>query len=156
MPFLLLIFIVIPLVEIYFLIQVGGMIGAVPTVALVVLTAFIGVILLRIQGFATLRRVQLQLSQGQLPALELMEGVVLVVAGALLLTPGFFTDTIGFLCLVPGLRRSAIKMLFRESMVNLWVRQGRGPQPRQSQKGQPKSGHQPHRTIEGEYHRDDD
>ena len=109
MPALLVIFIIVPLVEIYLLIQVGGVVGALPTVALVVLTAAIGAFMVRAQGLATLYRVQAQLAEGQLPAMAMLEGAILLVAGALLITPGFFTDTLGFLCLVPRLRQQVIR-----------------------------------------------
>lgn len=102
---LLLLFLMIPILEIYLLIKVGGSIGAMPTVILVVFTAVIGVWLLRIQGFSTLQKVKKIVAAGGIPAFELVEGLILLVAGALLLTPGFFTDTIGFLCLMPALRR---------------------------------------------------
>ena len=87
------------------LIKVGGMIGALPTVGLVVLTAVVGVWLLRMEGLATLTRVQDKLNRGEIPETELLEGIMLIFGGALLLTPGFFTDFIGFVCLLPGLRR---------------------------------------------------
>jgi UPF0716 protein FxsA len=87
------------------LIQVGGIIGALPTVGLVVLTAVVGVWLLRMEGLATLTRVQDKLNRGEIPETELLEGIMLIFGGALLLTPGFFTDFIGFVCLLPGLRR---------------------------------------------------
>ncbi len=101
---LLLLFISVPLLEIYLLLQVGGIIGVWNTIGLILLTAVIGTVLLRQQGLATLARVQSQLDQNQLPAAELVEGVMLLFSGALLLTPGFFTDLIGFLCLTPALR----------------------------------------------------
>ena len=101
---LLLLFLVVPLAEIYLLIQAGGAIGALNTVALVVLTAVVGAWLLRLQGLATLRRVQQSLEHGELPETALIEGVLLLLAGALLLTPGFLTDIFGFLLLVPASR----------------------------------------------------
>jgi UPF0716 protein FxsA len=101
---LLLLFLVVPLAEIYLLIQAGGAIGALNTVALVVLTAVAGAWLLRLQGLATLRRVQQSLEHGELPETALIEGALLLLAGALLLTPGFLTDAFGFLLLVPGAR----------------------------------------------------
>jgi len=101
---LLLLFIVVPLAEIYLLIQAGGAIGALNTVALVVLTAVVGAWLLRLQGLATLRRVQQSLERGELPETALVEGVLLLFAGALLLTPGFITDAVGFVLLVPTAR----------------------------------------------------
>lgn len=103
-PLVAIIFLVVPIVEIYLLIQVGQVIGAGWTILLVVLTAVIGVGLLRIQGLSTLNRAQQKLQQNELPAREILEGMGLVVAGALLLTPGFFTDTIGFLLLFPPTR----------------------------------------------------
>lgn len=98
-------FLVIPFVEIYLLLQVGGLIGIFPTVMLVVTTAVLGAALLRKQGFETWQRFQNQLAQGGIPAYEMIEGPILLVGGALLLTPGFFTDMLGFACLVPQLRK---------------------------------------------------
>jgi len=112
---LFLVFLVVPLVEIYLLIKVGGLIGALPTVFLVVFTAVLGAFLLRMQGLSTLARVQAALARGELPAMEILEGAVLLVAGALLLTPGFFTDTLGFLALVPNIRRAALRALLRHN-----------------------------------------
>jgi UPF0716 protein FxsA len=103
-PLITVIFLVVPIIEIYLLIQVGQVIGAGWTIFLVVFTAVIGVWLLRIQGLSTLMRAQQKMQQGQLPAREILEGMGLVVAGALLLTPGFFTDTVGFFLLFPPTR----------------------------------------------------
>jgi UPF0716 protein FxsA len=108
---LFLLFLIVPLIEIYLLIQVGSVIGAVWTVFAVVATAVIGVSLLRSQGLDTVQRAQLSLAQGQLPAVAMLEGVALIFSGALLLTPGFFTDSIGFLLLIPMLRQSLIKRM---------------------------------------------
>ncbi len=112
-------FIAIPLIELYLIIKVGGIIGAFWTVALVVLTAVIGVNLLRIQGFSTLQRAQLNMAQGQLPAMEMLEGVFLAIAGVLLLTPGFLTDAIGFLCLIPASRRAMIRWLLSSPNIHI-------------------------------------
>lgn len=101
---LVLFFIVVPFVEIYVLLQVGSVIGAFPTIFLVVLTAVLGGWLLRTQGFATWRRFQESLERGQIPAYEIVEGPILLVGGALLLTPGFFTDILGLICLIPATR----------------------------------------------------
>ena len=90
-------FLVIPIIEVYLLIEVGGIIGAGWTILLIVLTAIIGVNLLRQQGVSTLMRANQAMSQGQIPAMEMMEGIFLAVGGALLITPGFFTDAIGFI-----------------------------------------------------------
>lgn len=107
---LLLLFFAVPLAEIYVLLEVGGWIGALPTIGLVVFTAMLGAVLVRAQGFSTLMRVQECLNRGELPAIPLLEGACLLVAGALLLTPGFVTDTMGFVLLVPPLRRYLIEM----------------------------------------------
>ncbi|CAA9890327.1 conserved membrane hypothetical protein [Candidatus Methylobacter favarea] len=96
---------IIPFAEIYLLLQVGGIIGALPTVFLVVFTAVLGAWLLKIQGFATLQRFQASIAQGIVPAYEIIEGSIILVGGALLLTPGFITDMLGFACLIPQVRR---------------------------------------------------
>ncbi|MFQ5632163.1 MAG: FxsA family protein [bacterium] len=111
---LLLLFIFVPLLEIYLLIQVGGVIGAVPTIVLILLTAVIGVVLLRQQGFTTLARVQDKLDRGRIPAVDLTAGLLLLLAGALLLTPGFATDSLGFLLLLPRLRTYVAEHLLQE------------------------------------------
>jgi UPF0716 protein FxsA len=100
-----LIFFLVPLIEMIILIEVGSIIGALPTVGLVVLTAISGVWLLKMEGIATLTRVQEKLNRGEMPETELLEGIMLVFGGALLLTPGFVTDFAGFVCLIPGLRK---------------------------------------------------
>ena len=105
---LFLLFILVPLVEIYFLIQVGSVIGAIPTIGLVVFTALLGAMLLRFQGMTTLQRTRMSMAAGQVPALEMLEGVLLLFSGVLLLTPGFFTDAIGFAFLIPPLRQALI------------------------------------------------
>ena len=97
-------FIGVPLLEIAVFIQVGDRIGLGPTLALVVLTAVLGTWQLRAQGLATLQRVRTQLDRGVLPTQELFDGVCLLFAGALLLTPGFVTDSIGFLLFLAPFR----------------------------------------------------
>ncbi len=111
MKILFLLFLIIPIIEIYLLIQVGSIIGALYTILLIILTAIVGAFLLRIQGIATLRRVQQTIARGKVPAMEMLEGLMLLVGGALLLTPGFFTDALGFVCLIPSLRRFVIRMV---------------------------------------------
>ena len=108
---LFLLFLLVPLVEVYLLIRVGSWIGALPTIGLVVFTAVLGAVLLRLQGLDTLQRLQNTLAAGRIPAEELLEGVVLAVSGALLLTPGFVTDTLGFLGLVPPVRRWLVRWI---------------------------------------------
>ena len=140
---LLLVFFTVPLVEIYVLLEVGGVIGALPTIGLVVLTAVMGAGLIRAQGIATLGRVQRELERGELPAVGIIEAALLLVAGALLLTPGFVTDTIGFLILVPPLRRRAIQSFLARRMVAAGVAPARG---RTAEPG----------AIEGEFRREDE
>ena len=101
---LFILFLIIPLVEITILIEIGKVVGAAYTIMLVIGTAVLGAALLRQQGLSTLMKVQANMDQGNLPATELIEGLMLLVAGALLLTPGFFTDIFGFLILIPALR----------------------------------------------------
>ena len=155
-----LLFIIVPMVELYFIIVVGDMIGAFWTVILVLLTAVIGVNLLRIQGMSTLTRAQRNMAQGQIPAMEMMEGVVLAVAGVLLITPGFITDSIGLLCLIPASRQAIIRYILARSTIHT----GFGAQSWQSgHHQQQKPGAEPPdakrpkvgRTIEGEYRRED-
>ena len=148
---LLILFLTIPLMEIYLLIKVGGIIGAFPTVFMVVFTAVLGAWLLRIQGFATLNRVRSTMAQGGIPAMEMMEGAVLLVSGALLLTPGFFTDAIGFFCLVPTFRRAMIRWMLGRLLTPPGGFGGPGSGPGGSSSEAP---HRP-RTIEGEYRRED-
>jgi UPF0716 protein FxsA len=104
MRLLFLLFIVMPIVEMWLLIAVGTEIGALYTIGLVLLTAVIGARLLREQGLATLWRGRRKLEEGQLPAQEIGEGIILAVSGALLLTPGFITDIVGFAGLFPPAR----------------------------------------------------
>ena len=101
---LLAVFIGLPLLEIAVFIQVGGILGVWPTIAATVATALAGSLLLRAQGLATLMRARAQMDQGQLPAREMFEGICLVLAGALLLVPGFVTDALGLLLFVPPFR----------------------------------------------------
>ena len=98
-------FIVLPILEMYILIEVGGFIGALNTIGLVLLTALLGLMLLRQQGFRTLLNARNKLMQAELPTEEIVTGIFLAVGGALLLTPGFVTDFIGFMCLLPFTRR---------------------------------------------------
>jgi len=137
-------FLIVPIIEVYLLIEVGSFIGAGWTVLLVVLTAVIGVNLLRQQGVSTLMRANRAMSQGKIPAMEMMEGLFLAVGGALLITPGFFTDIIGFICLFPFTRREIIKYLLLKSVI-------RTSYTADQDKTAPKGPH----TIEGEYRRED-
>ena len=145
MRLLLLLFIVVPIAEMAVLIKVGAIIGVIPTVGLVVLTATLGIWLLRLQGIATLARVQEKLRQGEIPEAELLEGIMLLIGGALLLTPGFITDTMGFVCLVPALRKPVARWLLKYVVTDMVRRSGAAStMDRYS-----------HTTIEGEFSDDE-
>lgn len=102
---ILLLFIGVPIAEIAVFIQAGEWLGLWPTLGLVVLTAVAGTGLLRVQGLQTLARVRASLDRGEMPVGEVFTGLCLLVAGALLLTPGFITDTVGLLLFVPAVQR---------------------------------------------------
>ena len=111
-------FIAVPLIEMVVLIKVGQQIGALSTIALVVLTAIIGIALLKQQGLEMLNRANWKMNQGQIPAREMAEGIVLAVGGALLLTPGFVTDALGFFCILPGSRHFLLKQVLKNISVS--------------------------------------
>ena len=152
MPWLLLFF-AMPIIEMYLLITVAGYIDALPTIGLVMLTAVIGVALLKYQGLETLMRGTQKLRSGQMPAQEVAEGLLLAVAGALMITPGFVTDAIGFLILFPPTRL----IIARIMVSRVQTRSFHGPRSPYQQsppdQGDPKDAP---RTIEGEYLRKDD
>ncbi len=108
------IFIGIPALEIFLLIKIGGQIGALNTVALIFLTAIIGVYTAKLQGIQTLRSGIVNLYQNKMPLYEIMSGASIAIAALLLIMPGFFTDFIGFLLLIPFTR----KILFSVSLKN--------------------------------------
>jgi UPF0716 protein FxsA len=146
MPLLVLLFILLPTLELVLLIKLGSYIGALATVAIVFITAVVGASLLRREGFSTLMKAQSRLESGEMPAREVAEGALLVVAGAFLLTPGFITDLVGFACLIQPLRaRMADALLKRMTLqmgqVNIYTNAA-GQQPGPSQD-----------AIEGEFQR---
>jgi len=138
-----LLFLTVPFVEIYLLLQIGGIVGIFPTVFLVVFTAVLGAWLLRQQGFATLRRFQENIAKGEIPAYEMIEGPILLIGGILLLTPGFFTDAIGFACLLPMTRKAMAKYVLEHHL--LQAQQGSPFQQPQAEQD----------VIEGEYKKED-
>ncbi|MEJ2363029.1 MAG: FxsA family protein [Gammaproteobacteria bacterium] len=160
------VFILVPIIEIYLFIKVGSQIGALNTVLLVLITAVIGAALLRKQGLSTMQQVQRELQRGELPqglstmqqvqrelqrgelpATSMLQAMLLFIAGALLLTPGFFTDTLGLLLMIPPLRKLVALWLLERSG---WIVQLRTQPPR------PQSRHDDAHTLEGEYRRRDD
>ena len=134
------IFIIVPLLEMVILIKVGNIIGAIPTVFLVVLTATVGIWLLKHEGLTTFASVQQKLATGQIPETELLEGIMLLVGGALLLTPGFVTDALGFICLLPGLRKPIARWIINQAAFQTIQTGNRTRRPN---------------TIEGEFHKED-
>jgi UPF0716 protein FxsA len=162
---LFLILLVVPVIEIALFIEVGGLIGTWPTVAMVILTTVIGTVVLRRQGLAALRAVQGRLAAGEDPGRLLADGAMVLLAGALLLAPGFFTDAVGLALLVPAVRgwlwnRLAPRLIVtRAAVAGAGMRpgarggprgegpSGRGGGPDGWGQRQPPGG----RTIEGEY-----
>lgn len=106
---LFLIFVAVPIIEIGLFIQVGGFLGLWPTLAIVILTALVGTTLMRAQGMAALKKLQTNIESGGNPADPIANGAFILIAGLLLLTPGFFTDTLGLLLLVPPVRQALIR-----------------------------------------------
>jgi len=138
----------LPVVEIAVLISVSGVIGLPLTILCVLLTAIIGTFLLRQQGLSLLFSAQQQVEQGQLPAQTMAEGVVVAVGGALLLTPGFVTDAMGFMCLIPFTRHMMVALLKKGFVAKggVYVSTQHSSQDNSVDKGV---------TIDGEYKRDD-
>ena len=108
---LLLIILFVPLIEIYLFIQIGGQIGAFNTILIILLTAVIGIYFVRLQGLSTLRSGVTQLYRNQIPIYEMMSGAALAVAALLLIIPGFATDVLGFLLILPFTRNLIFKYL---------------------------------------------
>lgn len=147
-------FIFVPIIEIYLLISVGKLIGIWSTLFLVIFTAILGTHLLRAQGLATLQKLQDTLQRGELPTETLLEGILLLCGGIFLLTPGFFTDALGFVCLIPVSRQLLVQVL------KTWLRPRivshiyPGTTRPSNSSEQTSHTHSP-TTIEGEYQRDD-
>lgn len=138
---LFLLFVAVPLIEIALFIQVGDILGLWNTLAIVIATAFLGTWLVRTQGAAALNQVRGSFSQMQDPSEPLANGAMIIFAGALLLTPGFFTDSVGFLLLFPPFRAAAFK--YAKSRINVQTfSTGTPPHPQQNQS---------ENVIDGEY-----
>jgi UPF0716 protein FxsA len=136
MFFLILLFIVVPIAELYVILQVGEAIGAVPTIALLVADSLLGSWLMRSQGRAVWQRFQETMQAGRVPHREIFDGVLVIFGGAFLITPGFLTDIVGVLCLLPPTRSLIRRFLIRRGgrMLGFSIATGRradGPLPRQ-------------------------
>jgi len=110
---LLLLFVALPAIELALLIEIGSRFGTLHTIALIVVTGVVGAALARGQGIGVVRGIQNEIAEGRLPADSMVDGVMILIAAALLVTPGVLTDTFGFLCLVPAFRRVVRGMLWR-------------------------------------------
>jgi UPF0716 protein FxsA len=117
LPLVAILLILAPLIEIWIMIDIGSVIGAGWTILAIVATALLGMALVRYQGLGVYLRLQQTAERGELPAMEMLEGLALLISGLLLLFPGFVTDTLGFLLLVPPLRRWAVLHLLRRQFV---------------------------------------
>jgi len=110
---LFILFTIIPIAELYLIIKIGGMIGALNTVLIIFLTAVIGAYLAKTQGFIVIRKIKQALNEGHLPARELFDGLFVLLGGFTLITPGFLTDFIGLSMLFPLTRMLYIKLAVR-------------------------------------------
>ena len=161
-------FIIIPIIEISVLMQVGAIFGIWPTIAIVIFTAWLGAKYVRQQGLATLNSVQTKMAQGQMPSDEIVTGLMLLVAGVLLVTPGFVTDFLGLSLLIPGVRHAIVGSVKSHITTNSASQQSfqfHSHTPGQSQddfsahQDSPFQDHiqSPHKgqTLDGEYERKD-
>ncbi len=135
---LLLLFLVVPILELALLIEVGRHIGTLPTLALIFATALLGSYLARQQGLSVLRNMQAEMAQGRLPAGSIIDGVLILLAGAVLVTPGILTDAFGFLILIPATRGWIKAFLWKRmekavrqgtARVHVHFDEGEGPYP---------------------------
>ena len=116
--FLFILFIVVPIIEIMVLMNVGAWLGVWPTIAIVIITAWLGAKNVKQQGIATLNSVQTKMAQGEMPSDEIVAGLLLLVAGVLLMTPGFVTDFFGLSLLIPNVRSMLIKSVQTHLVMN--------------------------------------
>ncbi|OED43167.1 hypothetical protein ACH42_10780 [Endozoicomonas sp. (ex Bugula neritina AB1)] len=154
MRFLLLPFIILPILEMVVLIEVGGAIGALNTVALVFLGAFIGIQVIRQQGFSTMVKAQQKMAAGELPAGEMAEAFMIAIGGLFMVIPGFITDVLGVLLLIPSVRRWLLRRMiasgrWRVQQTEIYQGEYHREQPWESD--QDKINH----TVDGEYKRND-
>lgn len=120
---LVLLFVLLPLIELAILVEIGRHIGTLPTVALVILTGVAGAYLARREGLGVLRQIQDDLRTGRMPGPAIVDGVIILIAGMVLVTPGVLTDIVGFLCLIPATRRMIRAQAWR--LLTRLVEQGR-------------------------------
>ena len=147
-------FLLFPFIELALLIQVGSAIGVLPTLLLVIGTAILGSILLRVAGLATAWRAREKLARGELPEQEMLEGLLIAVGGGLLLLPGFISDIFGVLCLIPFTRRLLVNKV-RLRAAEQAMRQRAFYDDLSARSGQARPGVAQPNVLEGEYERRD-
>lgn len=133
-------FVIVPIVEIALFIQVGGWLGTIPTLLIVIATAALGTWLVRRQGLAELQRVQESFNELSDPTRPLAHGAMILASGLLLLTPGFFTDAVGFALLVPGIRDALMRYIAARVTVSSFTMGSPGQRPARDD------------VVDGEYH----
>ncbi len=147
-------FIILPILEMLVLIEVGGSIGALNTVALVFLGAFIGLQVIRQQGFSTMIKARQKMASGELPAGEMVEAFMIAIGGFLMMIPGFITDALGILLLIPVVRQLLLKRMVasgRWKVQQTDIYEGEYRREEYWESGQ----QQINQTIDGEYTRDE-
>jgi UPF0716 protein FxsA len=149
--YIFLLFIIIPLGEMLLLFEVADQIGGLTTLGLVVLTAVVGIQILKQQGLSTFTRANQRIESGELPAQEIVEGLFLAVGGAFLLTPGFITDTLGFMFLIGPIRRYIVRALIKSGKLAMFQSGAQGQFfYTQHSRGNSRDGN----TFEGEYEKE--
>jgi UPF0716 protein FxsA len=143
----------LPLLELYILVKVGTIIGAWPTILAVIVTAVAGSFVMRWQGATTLWRVRETMNRSEMPAQEMLEGAMLIVGGVLLIAPGFITDVLGIICLIPPVRKVLASRLLIRLLHSSNIHVHIPGQSRDRRNGQDSSDG---RTIEGDYTRRED
>ena len=144
-------FVLMTLLEITVLISVGQAIGSLSTILLIIATAFIGSRLLKQQGWATMARAQQNIAEGQQPTIEILEGVVILISGVLLITPGFITDILGLLGLIPFSRQYFINSFLEKNTERFFSRTKTFYSSNSKTNSEKKNSNN---TIEGEYWED--
>ncbi|UCJ16749.1 membrane protein FxsA [Pseudomonas sp. MM211] len=147
-------FLLFPILELAVLISVGSAIGVLPTIALVIATSIFGGLMLRIAGITTAWRARERLARGEMPDQEVLQGLMMAVGGGLLLLPGFISDVIGLLCLLPFTRRKLVERVRRRAAEQA-ERQRAFADDLAARNGQPGSGANRPNVLEGEYERRD-
>ncbi|WP_066014042.1 FxsA family protein [Endozoicomonas atrinae] len=155
MRFLFLLFILLPILEMVVLIKVGSIIGAWNAVALVILSVFIGIEVIRRQGFKTTLRARQKMAAGELPAMEMLENLAIALGGLLMLIPGFITDFLGIFLLIPPVRRLLIRRWLKVSGVKVQQTNIYEAEYRREPSWHHEQTHLNH-TIDGDYTREED